>query len=31
MAPAFVAKLHNMLSCFLVVVVLDGGGKQQGK
>jgi len=31
MAPAFVAKLHNMLSCFLVVVVVDGGSKQQGK
>ena len=31
MAPAFVAKLHNMLSCFLVVVVVDGGSEQQGK
>ena len=31
MAPAFVAKEHNMLSCFLVVVVVDGGSKQQGK
>ena len=31
MAPAFVAKLQNMLSCFLVVVVVDGGSKQQGK
>jgi len=31
MAPAFVAKIQIMLSWFLVVVVVDGGSKQQGK